>query len=466
MAETPLINYKNYNSGKSRPSLISVLNHAENKTQISGLRHASPKSNGRKRPAEDADEGNKAASPKRVKVDHELSSEVAISHAPADVPAAKGETGSTSPGSKQQDRTTSGSGDTTKGCQSGRPAGLSNFLFACYSNSALQALTCIPEIAIIIAAVEGGRVQAADDYFAERQAHLDEDTKAAKSSRQTLRNLLDDKQDSVKVAAYLGEALKRIREAEEAGETTSAILFNQACGILLKDLSVLDGPEDGTPFNGERQMEAAGFIDALLTQVKKELELEGVDGNPIDEQIGTEVTQRLRCNECGYDTSRPTGEEVNMIKVEIKGNNGGVEDLLANYSTPEVVPDFRCGGCQKEGAVIRSCHLTKTSPYLLVHINRTHPDGKITTDVPFPVAPISVDVNGTQRSYTALNVIEHRSMGEGKSSMESGHYLCCRLVDDQWWSCDDDLVKKLTVSQAAHKHKQACFVLLKQSAQP
>ena len=432
-----------------------------------------------------------------MKVDHEPSSEAAISQAPPDVPTAEGETETTTPQSKQQPTaqqqsavqqqptaqrqsavqqqpteqqqqkgTINGSSDTPKGNQSGRPAGLSNFCSACYSNSALQTLMCIPEIATVISAVEGGRVQAADDYFAERPTLLEENTPSAKRSRKALRAMLDADEDSVKLTAYLGEALGRMRQAEKAGKTTSALLFNQACGTLLKDRSVLDGPEDGTPFNGEEQMDAAGFIDELLRQVKRELELEGIAGNPIDDLIGTEGRQRLRCDACGHVSSRTTDEGANMLKVELKGDNEGVEDLLATYSTPEAVPDFRCDGCHEQGAVIKSLHLTKTSPYLLVHINRTHPDGKITTDVPFPVAPINIDVDGTQRTYTAVSVVEHKSMGKGKSSLDNGHYLCCRRVGDQWWSCSDGLVKKLTVSQASKKHKQACLVLLKENVQP
>lgn len=400
-----------------------------------------------------------------MKVDHEPSSEASTSQAPPDIPTAKRETETTPPQSKQQEGTTNGSSDTPKGKQSGRPAGLSNFLFACYSNSALQTLMCIPEIATVISAVKGGRVQAADGYFAERNALMDEDTKRAWRFRKALRAILDVEEDSVKLTAYLGEALGRMREAEKAGGTTSALLFNQACGTLLKDRSILDGPEDGTPFNGEQQMDAAGFIDELLRQVRTELELEGVDGDPIDDLIGTEGRQRLRCDACGHVSSRTTDKGANMLKVEIKGNDG-VEDLLAKYSTPEAVPDFRCDGCHEQGAVIKSLHLTKTSPYLLVHINRTHPDGKITTNVPFPVAPINIDVDGTQRSYTTVSVVEHKSMGQGKSSLENGHYHCCRRVGDQWWHCSDDHVKKLTISQAVQKHKQACLVLLKENVQP
>ena len=389
-----------------------------------------------------------------------------MSQAPLDVPTAKGETETTSPPSKQQEGTTSGSGDTSKGKQSGRPAGLSNFRFACYSNSALQTLMCIPEIATIISAVEGGRVQAADGYFAERETLMEDNSKRARRSREALRAILDAEEDSVKLAAYLGEALSKIREAERAGETTSALLFNQACGTLLKDRLILDGPEDGTPFNGEQQMDAAGFIDELLRRVRTELELEAVDGDPINDLIGTEGRQRLRCDACGHVSSRPIDEGMNMLKVEIKGSNDGVEDLLATYSTPEAVPDFRCDGCHEQGAVIKSLHLTKTSPYLFVHINRAHADGKIEADVPFPVAPINIDVDGTQRSYTAVSVVEHKSLGKGKSSLDNGHYLCCRRVGDQWWYCSDDHVKQLTISQTARGHKQACLVLLKENVQP
>ena len=388
-----------------------------------------------------------------------------MSQAPPDVPAAKGETGTTPPHSKQEG-ITSGSSDTPKGKQSGRPAGLRNFLFACYSNSALQTLMCIPEIATVVSAVEGGKVQAADGYFAEREVLMEKDTKGGRRSREALRAVLDAEEDSVKLTAYLGEALSRIREAEKAGETTSALLFNQACGTLLKDRALPDGAEDSTPFNGERQMDAAAFIDELLRQVRTELELEGVDGNPIDDLIGIEGRQHLRCDACGHVSSRTIDEGANMLKVDIKANNDGVDDLLARYSTPEAVPDFRCDGCREEGAVIKSLHLTKTSPYLLVHINRIRPDGKITTNVPFPVAPINIDVDGTQRTYTAVSVVEHKSMGKGKSSLDNGHYLCCRLVGDQWWFCSDDHVKKLTISQAANKHKQACLVLLKEDVQP
>ena len=401
-----------------------------------------------------------------MKVDHEPSSEAAMSQAPPDVPTAKGETETTAPPSKQQEGTSCGSSDTPKGKPSGRPAGLRNFRFACYSNSALQTLMCIPEIATVIGAVKGGRVQAADGYFAEREDLMEKDTKGARRSREALRAVLDAEEDSVKLTAYLGEALSRIKEAEKAGETTSALLFNQACGTLLKDRLIPGGPEDGTPFNGERQMDTAAFIDELLRQVRTELKLEGAHGDPIDDLIGTEGRQRLRCDACGHVSSRTTDEGANMLKVEIKANNDGVDDLLARYATPEAVPDFRCDGCHEKGAVIKSLHLTKTSPYLLVHINRIRPEGKIMTNVPFPVAPINIDVDGTQRTYTAVSVVEHKSMGKGKSSLDNGHYLCCRLVGDQWWCCSDDHVKKLTISQAAHKHKQACFVLLKEDVQP
>lgn len=401
-----------------------------------------------------------------MKVDHEPSSEAAMSQAPPDVPTAKEETETTAPQSKQQEGISSRSSNTLKGKPSGRPAGLRNFRFACYSNSALQTLMCIPEIATVISAVEGGRVQAADDYFAERIDLMEEDRKPAWRSRKALRAMLDAEEDSVKLTAYLGEALSGMREAEKAGETTSALLFNQACGTLLKDRSIPGGPEDGTPFNGEHQMDAAGFIDELLRQIRTELELEGVDGDPIDDLIGIEGRQHLRCDACGHVSSRTTDEGANMLKVDIKANNVGVDDLLARYSTPEAVPDFRCDGCHEQGAVIKSLHLTKTSPYLLVHINRTRPDEKITTNVPFPVATINIDVDGTQRQYTAVSVVEHKSMGKGKSSLDNGHYLCCRLVGDQWWFCSDDHVKKLTISQAVQKHKQACLVLLKENVQP
>ena len=114
-----------------------------------------------------------------------------------------------------------------------------------------------------------------------------------------------------------------------------------------------------------------------------------------------------------------------------------VEVLLAPLQGEELLPDpFTCDTCESETSHSRTSHVSQTSHYILITLQRYNSlDGsKDTRAVMFPMQ-LQLQQN---RMYRLFGVVRHHGY-----YFTSGHYTSCVLFEGHWYLCDDESIREI-----------------------
>lgn len=135
-----------------------------------------------------------------------------------------------------------------------------------------------------------------------------------------------------------------------------------------------------------------------------------------------------------------------------------LEDCLVRFTLPETLNSFKCSVCtstndakkqltMKHLPIVCCFHLKRFE-----HSNKIHK--KINTHISFPeildMSPFMSNhinnesstpaVENTENKYFLFAVVNHHG------TLESGHYTSfIRLTHDQWFDCDDHIIKKASI---------------------
>ena len=158
------------------------------------------------------------------------------------------------------------------------------------------------------------------------------------------------------------------------------------------------------------------------------------------------VTSVLKCS-CGCQSSKP--EMFACIEVPVlETNQVKLEECIEKWLAEEEVEEWKCPSCKTMGNGVKRLSLDTLPSLLMIQLKRFRKVGntieKVYKRVRFPME--KAVIGGTE--YRLKAVTYH------SGSPAAGHYTAAVKYDEEWWNCNDALVKRMedgkVVSESAY----------------
>ncbi|ETN44873.1 uncharacterized protein HMPREF1541_09748 [Cyphellophora europaea CBS 101466] len=361
------------------------------------------------------------------------------------------------------------------------PPGLGNWDNSCYQNSILQGFASLP----------------AFQEYIEKSLTICDDLQVPAATHKALGHFLRQLGDASarKTTLWTPTVLKSMDswQQQDAQEYFSRVVEavekeDMKCFQVLKKRSHngLGLPTDGSPAENEsaQMLEKVSLDDNSWSPVPKSHVMSKPDRKLLEilprSSMDGMLAQALECQTCGFSEGYSlTQFNCLTLNLGLRGHSY-LEDLLDEYTEPEMIDGVECTECTKaianckdgEDAVdddtpspskrpkLKPVHRTKAKQItigrlpknLILHINRSIFDEygtqrKNNSLIRFPArldflsrwcAPLAVNENSVQRSYELKCSVTHYGRHE------NGHYVALGRRDKDWWVFNDEVVTKMS----------------------
>ena len=366
------------------------------------------------------------------------------------------------------------------------PPGLGNWDNSCYQNSILQGLASLP----------------AFQQYIENSLRLCERTQVDAATHAALRGFLQQLGDvsARKTTLWTPAVLKSMDswQQQDAQEYFSRVVEavekeDIGCFQVLKKQSCtgFERAKPGRPDEESIQLlknvslddnQAATDAEPVVASTEDRELLESFPRSPMDGMLA----QALECQTCGFSEGFSlTQFNCLTVNLGLRGHSY-LEDLLDEYTEPEMIDGVECTQCTKaladdDGAKgddedaesdspspskrpkLKPVHRTKAKQItvgrlptnLVIHVNRSIFDEygnqrKNNSLIRFPAqldfltrwcAPLSEEEKKVQRSYQLKCSVTHYGRHE------NGHYVALGKRDKEWYCFNDEIVTKMGLEE-------------------
>lgn len=194
----------------------------------------------------------------------------------------------------------------------------------------------------------------------------------------------------------------------------------------------------------------------------------------IMENLYGQLTSVIYCTDCKHKTYKHDPFCTLEIPVDDENDSIDLNQCLNNYSSVEMMPDFKCDNCEKKGNILKQIHISYSPNILMFHLKRfkynmtTNTMDKITTTFQYPhqfdlnEENLNILIHNRVREKTIMNY-DYRliSVINHFGSLEGGHYTS-DVYDSclkKWMNTNDSHVREIEMDNSVHSSSNAYFLI-------
>lgn len=202
---------------------------------------------------------------------------------------------------------------------------------------------------------------------------------------------------------------------------------------------------------------------------KKEWDIKGKNYfSEIANRLCGQFRTTINCKNPKCDNISKKFDMYFSISLNIEGSTN-IYECLDNFVNKETLDEnnkWKCDKCEEKSCAEKQTKIWRTSDYIIFHFKRFFHTmtsmgailRKNNDNILYPeiinLHKYVEDTNINGESFELFSVIHH------SGSLQGGHYVCTRKIQDKWWMFDDEEVKEIVNENAIQLLSKSAYYIV------